>query len=286
VFRIGEFAKISQVAIKTLRYYDDIALFKPASVDADSGYRYYTLEQLPRLNRILALKDLGFSLEQIALLLDESFVASELRGMLRMKRAELQQTLQTEQARLDRVEARLKLIENETPSPQYDIVLKRVEPLNMLCGRQIIASSEEVDDRCRLLGISIYRTIISMAIKDYGPMLTIYHDEEDYTGQDHDLDIEMGVVMTHAIQSVSLPNDCGLGIRELVGADCAACMVYSGPYEGLWQVYGYMLNWIDTHQYTRSGPFRFVYLRTVRTEGDPIIELQFPLEQKKAKQEE
>ncbi len=111
MFKIGDFARIGRISVKTLHHYDDIGLLKPAHVDVATGYRYYTLDQLPRLNRILALKDLGFSLEQIASLLNEPLAVAELRGMLRLKRAELQRLVQAEQARLNRVEARLKQIE-------------------------------------------------------------------------------------------------------------------------------------------------------------------------------
>ncbi len=86
--KIGNFARIGQVTVQTLRHYDDLGLLKPSEVDALSGYRYYTLEQLPRLHRILALKDLGFSLEQIARLLEEDLPPAELRGMLRLKQDE------------------------------------------------------------------------------------------------------------------------------------------------------------------------------------------------------
>ena len=91
MFRIGDFSRLSQVPVTALRFYDDMGLFKPAQVDRFTGYRYYTLEQLPRLNRILALRDLGLSLEQIAELLDEAVPAEQIRGMLRLKQAELQQ---------------------------------------------------------------------------------------------------------------------------------------------------------------------------------------------------
>jgi DNA-binding transcriptional MerR regulator len=111
MFKIGEFSRISQVSAKTLRYYDEIGLLTPARVDRFTGYRYYSADQLPRLNRILALKDLGLSLEQIAALLDDDLPPAEIRGMLRLKRVEIQQHLEEEQARLARVEARLKQIE-------------------------------------------------------------------------------------------------------------------------------------------------------------------------------
>lgn len=70
MFRIGEFSKIAQVSGRLLRYYDEIGLLSPQSIDPETGYRYYSARQLPRLNRILVLKELGLSLEHIAHLLD------------------------------------------------------------------------------------------------------------------------------------------------------------------------------------------------------------------------
>ncbi|MDX9955787.1 MAG: helix-turn-helix domain-containing protein, partial [Anaerolineae bacterium] len=103
MLKIGDFSKLAQVSVKTLRYYAELGLLKPAWIDRFTSYRYYAPEQLPRLNRILALKDLGFSLDQITVLLRKELPADELRGMLRMKAAELEQLVQAEQARLARI---------------------------------------------------------------------------------------------------------------------------------------------------------------------------------------
>ena len=62
LFKIGDFSQIGQVSVRMLRHYDELGLLKPAYVDRLTDYRYYSLEQLPKLNRLLALKDLGFSL--------------------------------------------------------------------------------------------------------------------------------------------------------------------------------------------------------------------------------
>lgn len=64
-YRIGVFAQMNRVTIKTLRHYDEIGLLKPEFVDDTNGYRYYTSKQLPHLHQIIALKDIGFSLEEI-----------------------------------------------------------------------------------------------------------------------------------------------------------------------------------------------------------------------------
>lgn len=101
MFKIGDFSQLTRVPVSTLRYYADRGLLEPAHTDPYTSYRYFTLDQLP-LNRILALKDLGLSLEEITFLLDGELSAEQLRGMLRLKQAELSEEIQTAQERLSR----------------------------------------------------------------------------------------------------------------------------------------------------------------------------------------
>ena len=75
--RIGEFSRLAQISIKTLHHYDEVGLLKPAHVDAETNY---SMSQLPRLYRILALRDLGFPLNRIAEALDEGVNADQLRA--------------------------------------------------------------------------------------------------------------------------------------------------------------------------------------------------------------
>jgi len=120
MFRIGEFPKLGQVSSRMLRHYDKLGLLKPRSTDEWTGDRYYTIEQLPRLHRIIALKDLGLSLEQIGILLNEGdeLPLAQLHGMLRMREADLAQELQAKQSQLAQVKARLQQLETEgEPSP-------------------------------------------------------------------------------------------------------------------------------------------------------------------------
>ena len=113
MLKIGDFAKLAQVSTKTVRHYDKKGLLKPAWIDRFTGYRYYTVSQLAQLNRILALKDLGFSLAQIQQMLSEPLSLDELRGMFRLKHAELARHIAEEQARLERISDRLAQIEQE-----------------------------------------------------------------------------------------------------------------------------------------------------------------------------
>src|SRR5262245_12469933 len=113
MIKIGEFSKLVQVPVATLRYYDQVGLLKPVQVDAFTGYRYYSASQLPRLHRILALKGLGFSLEQIATALVDEVTPEQMRGMLRLRHAQLSQQLAAMHSRLVEVEVRLQQIERE-----------------------------------------------------------------------------------------------------------------------------------------------------------------------------
>src|SRR5690242_1758551 len=113
MLRIGDFSRLAHVTIITLRHYDQVGLLKPVEVDFFTGYRYYSVAQLPRLNRILILKDMGFNLEQIGLMLDENLPVEQFVGMLRLKRAEVERQVAAEQTRLAQIEARLRLIQHE-----------------------------------------------------------------------------------------------------------------------------------------------------------------------------
>ena len=93
MIKIGDFARLSQVSVVTLRYYDEMDLLKPVKIDTFTGYRFYSAVQLPRLNRILALKDLGFSLDQIKLMLADGLTLEQLRGMLKMQHNEVEKRL-------------------------------------------------------------------------------------------------------------------------------------------------------------------------------------------------
>jgi DNA-binding transcriptional MerR regulator len=174
MIKIGYFSRISQVPVKTLRYYDEMGLLKPVEVDRFTGYRYYSLEQLTRLNRILALKDLGFSLDQISRVLIQDLPISELRGMLKMRQEELRQHVQGEMSRLERVEARLKQIEQETSMANYDIVLKKVDPIWVAGVRETIPSYPEQGH----LWEKLENYLLEVKETPSGPCFTIYHSEE------------------------------------------------------------------------------------------------------------
>src|SRR5262245_43280394 len=122
MFRIGEFSQLARVSRRLLQFYDQQGLLTPTWTDPASGYRYYSAQQLTRLNRILALKELGFSLNNIAQMLRADIADAEIHAMLLAKRAELERTVQEDLQRLRRIEVRLQ--QNQLSDDALDVVIK------------------------------------------------------------------------------------------------------------------------------------------------------------------
>jgi effector-binding domain-containing protein len=267
MFKIGEFSKLSRVPVKTLRFYHQIGLLEPARIDDFTGYRYYTAVQLTRLNHILALKDLGFSLEQIGQMVDDDLTTEQIRGLMRMKQVELVQQIETEQARLTRLESRLNQIEREAKLPDYEIVIKQVETTRIACVRDIVANYEGFG----LLYQELFAALGQHDVVPAGPVMGIYYDEEY---KERDVDIETAVPVTGG----SLPKG-RVVLRELPGAQMAS-LVRQGPYDDFAPAYQALMGWIEANGYRIVGPNREIYLRGPEAGIDPaefVTEIQFPV---------
>ncbi len=269
MFKIGEFSKLSQVPVKTLRYYDEIGLLSPARVDSATGYRFYSLDQLPRLNWLLALKDLGFTLEQVRELMEDHVTVEQLRGMLRLKRAEIEGRLSAEEARLTRVEHRLGLLEKEGRMPAYEVVLKKAEPMRVAAVRGVIPSYSSMNILFEQLFGALGRNQIAPA----GPSMGIYYDEEY---KEQDVDAEAAV----PIGDAETPDMGKVAVRELSGYDEVASLVRPGPYDDFTPAYQELMAWIEANGYRIIGPNREIYLKGPEPGVSPeafLTELQFPV---------
>src|SRR5258708_36314451 len=159
MFRIGEFSKIAQVSGRLLRFYDEIGLLSPDFTDAQTGYRYYSAQQLPRLNRILVLKELGLSLEQIAQFLERDASSDEIRGMLTLRKAQIEQTLQEETTRLRMVESRLQQIDVHGQIQEPDVVLKSIPAQQFLSIREVLPDMSAVQRRVQKVSKVVPATV-------------------------------------------------------------------------------------------------------------------------------
>jgi DNA-binding transcriptional MerR regulator len=268
MIKIGNFSRISQVSVKTLRYYDEMGLLKPVEVDRFTGFRYYSFDQLTRLNRILALKDLGFTLEQIARLIDQDLPVAELRGMLRMKQAELSVHVQEELDRLERIGVRLRQLEQEISMSDYDVVIKKVNPILVAGVREVIPSYPEQGHLWEKLETYLQKKGVTPS----GACFTVYHADEP------EIDAEVCEPLATAI-----PESGPVKVHELPAVEQAATVIHHGPFVTIGDAYGALMKWIDSSGYRINGPGREFYLKPPADGGsqdDPntITEIQFPVE--------
>ncbi|MFQ5614886.1 MAG: MerR family transcriptional regulator, partial [Anaerolineales bacterium] len=253
----------------TLRYYDKIGLLKPAEVDRFTSYRYYSANQLPRLNRILALKGLDLSLEQIAQLLESDLPPDQIRGMLRLKQAEIQEQLREEQALLAQVEWRLSRIELEESMPAQEVVRKNIPALPVAAVRDIIPTYSDIS---RLYG-ELFAYLGQHRINPTGPPLAVYYDEE-YRDRDADVEAAMPV-------AGQMPAGARVRGRELPPVEQMACITHEGAYEAFDVTYGQLMAWVEANGYRMSGPIREIYVRGPESSEEPstyITEIQLPVE--------
>jgi effector-binding domain-containing protein len=266
MLKIGDFSKLSQVSLKTLRFYDEMGLLKPAQVDEVNGYRYYATSQLPRLNRILALKDLGFTLDQIASLLQADLPAEQLRGMLLLKQAQIQRQMQDEQALLARVAARLRQIEDEGKMSDYDVVIKNVKPMKVALVRDVLPIYKEI---LRLRN-EVYAFLSLARLRPAGPWGAIWHENE-YKERDVD-----------ASGYVPVEGDAPGGDRVTLATLPAATMasvIHHGSYSDLIHAYAAIPARIESNGYRIVGHNREIYLEGSDQYDDPssVTEIQFPV---------
>jgi DNA-binding transcriptional MerR regulator len=274
MFRIGEFSRIARVSTRLLRYYDSIGLFSPGRIDPATGYRHYLAEQLGQLNRILALKELGLSLEQVARMLDANVSADEIRGMLALKKAELERSLSEEAVRLRHIESRLRQIERGGALADFDVVVKSAEAQPFLSVRRTFMN---LDEAVGMLG-NVVRTVnarVPNASRN-SPVVVAYSDFDDQA-----LDLEIGFSLKRDVRkSVILPGNIAMAMTELPAAEALATVVRRGPKYEAHLAFGALGIWMEANGLQIAGPSREVFLELPGNPAggeDAIVEVQFPV---------
>lgn len=269
ILRIGEFSQLGRVSVRMLRHYDEKGLLKPVEVDHLSGYRFYSVEQLPRLNRILTLGDLGLSLKQIGSLLadgDDLLPAAELRGMLTMRRADLEQELQESRDRLARVEARLKRIEQEDEPSPYEVVLKDAASLAVASMRTVVPTLADMPTHRCAMSSGLYGWLDQSGIDldAAAPEIVLYHVAEHL---ECDVDTEVAAVIgaggAKSLVADGLPPNLPgtqMEVRELPAVAEMASTIHCGRLQDVPEAVGALFTWAGENGYTSAGPYREVHL--------------------------
>ncbi|MDG4810209.1 MerR family transcriptional regulator [Micromonospora sp. WMMD1120] len=255
MFTIGDFARFGRVSVRMLRHYDSIGLLRPASVDPHTGYRSYRADQLRRLNRVIALKGLGLTLEQVRAIVDDAVDVTELRGMLRLRRHQLAAQVAADTARLAAVEARLRTIESEGRMTTQDVVLKEIPPVRVAALAAVAPSYQghDIGPVIQPLYPELFRRLDAAGITPTGPALAWY---EPAPGDDGD------AVLVHAGVAVAVGADAvaDVAVVDLPAVRTAATVIHEGAMEDVEPSMQALARWVDENGYRADGYAREVYL--------------------------
>lgn len=271
MFGIGQFAQIAKVSVRTLRHYDDVGLLRPAAVDQATGYRSYAASQLRSLNRILVLKDLGFTLAEITRIIEVGVSNEELVGMLRLRRAEAERQADAEQRRLARVAARIDLLSGAPHMNDTETAIV-IKPLDAI---RVAITSEEAEgfdaEFAPIFGRlypKLFAALGRSNIAPAGPTYGLY-DELD----DGRISVIAGVVIA-ATDEIDAD---GVATRDLPAAERAATLVHHGSMESIGDSYALLERWLQATAERPVGFSREVYLDCPDDQADWVTELQFVL---------
>ena len=274
MFLAGEFSTIARISKRSLQFYDEIGLFKPAHIDQSNGYRYYSAAQLPELNRILALKDLGLTLEQIKAMVQSEISDEEIHGMWLIKKAEMEQSIAEDMQRLRHIEARL---DQNRDSDLMTVVIKSIPEQWFLAVRQLFASEEEL---FALVGQMMSVIPEAVSGKWLGPMIGVFRDDSFLTTHN---DIELGYILKKDISRTVDINPLKVArVQTLPAVETMATVVQSGSSEVDFMGFGKLATWIEENSYQIAGPYREIVFDAQNPSeiANGTIEIQIPVRRK------
>lgn len=268
MFKIGDFSKLSKVSVRMLRYYDKQGLFSPEKTDSFTGYRYYSANQIERLNEIIRLRDLGFNVSEITMYLAEPSI-QERTSMLEQKRSSTLELIELETRKLHLIdEVVLSLKRKKHDVAKYNAEIKSIPSYKAVSYRKTIPSYDQEGKLWDEMSIQIRKN----KIKTTGPFYAAYHDSAFKKG---DVDVEIVMKVSE------LGNDIGdLRFKETEPIEKAVCVYVTGDYTNINHAYAYLASYIELNGMEICSSPRQVPIMSPFNEKDPnkyLTEIQIPV---------
>ena len=267
MFKIGEFSKLTQVTIRMLRYYDEAGLLKPAKIDPWTGYRMYSVDQIPTLNKIVYLRDSGFKVSEIAAALGEG--EREVAARLDRKYEEIAQGIRDEEDKLRRIELAKREIAEQRSQLYYNVTVKSVPGCPVLSLRRVIADYYGEGALWQELSAFAARNQISTSSETF----SIYHDAEY---KERDVDVELCAPVRELGESAD-----GFTFRQTEAVPFMASTMVSGEFSNIAGAYQAFAEWLENSSYQMGQTSRQIVHRGPWNEEDPqkyLVEIQIPIE--------
>lgn len=267
MYLIGMFSRINKVTTKTLRHYDEIGLLKPNYVDEQTGYRYYTTSQLPKLHQILTLKQMGLALGDIKKVIEES---AGLEIYLKLKEEELMASIRKQTMQLKQVQQFNMLIQGGYEM-MYTPIIKELPEVIVASMRQVVSNYNDFFNLCpNVMGPEMERVGCVCRVPAY--CFNIYHDGEY---KESHIDVEI----CEAVTEMKADTDI-IKFKKIEGVESAVSILHKGPYSDLRNAYSFIFKWIEENNYTVIDHPRESYIDGIwnkESEEDWLTEIQVPV---------
>ena len=267
LYKIGMFAAMNHITVKTLRFYEEQGLLMPALIHPETGYRYYTLSQMAVLHQITALKQAGFTLEEIA----HIHTGADEEAVLLKKKAELLAKIADLTRQIAVVDGYLSKQKNDLSAP---VLIKTIPETTVAFMRIRLESYDCLFDRMPEMGKLMEKAGCECALPEY--CFTAY-PEAGYKDADILADICESVV-------AAKKENGDLRFKTLPEIQ-AACVFHKGSYRSFSESYETVLRYIEENGYEIAGEIRESYIDGVWNKDDErqwLSEIQVPV-RKKAK---
>lgn len=265
LYRIGLFSQMNKVTVKTLRHYDEIGLLKPEHIDKFTGYRYYTSAQLPTLHDILALRQMGMTLDEIK----KVQAGANVKSVLEQKKVELLKNIAEETRKLSEVEYYLS---NKIEEYKYNVVIKELPEVIVASMRTVIPNYDGLFNIYPEMGIEMERLGCECAVPEY--CFSVYHNGEY---KEENIDVEICEAVTEIKENSKI-----VSFKSFKKVE-AACVLYKGPYNNFPKVYAALVCWIEKNNYEIIDNPRESYIDGIwnkDNEEEWLTEIQFPIKKR------
>lgn len=265
---IGDLARHTRVSVRMLRHYDALGLVTPEQVDQSTGYRWYSASQVGRVNALIALKALGFTLDQCRVILDDQVSVEQLRGMLRLRQAELEQQIRADTEGLTEVGRRLRSIERGLTMTNDTLQIKALPALRLAQVRAEVNDTTEISEMTGPLFDALTQRLASAGVDVEGRGIRTYYGRPDGSK----IEVAAAVSLPAGIDSIE-----GVEFVDLPAEAMAASVIHRGPAADIADAWLTLDVALEPRGLASYGVHRQVHLDAPEDTTQWVVELQCPV---------
>ena len=267
MYRIGEFSRLARTTVKTLRYYDEMGLLKPVEVDEWSGYRYYVTRQLYPLQRIMALRQAGLSVDEVRRVL----IGQNVTNILNARKAELERDHAEVEERLTRLSCIIRQMEEDT-TMQQQAIIKRIPSYTTYSREGVVNTYRDITPFIQGTHAECHAANPGLELAEPAYCFMSYLD-----GEYRETDIRLRFSQAVKAPGKDTPS---VHFSKLPGVD-AVCVYHRGAYDQLGDAYAFAYNWLEENGYRIADLARECYIDGMWNKPnveDWLTEIQIPVQ--------